>query len=235
VSDGASKLRNWAHRAETLAATPVSTETKAGILTTLESSAYQRMKDGVSPRGIPFKPLSPGYVRAKQRRHIGGAFWQWSGESRRRLRTFGATTPRGVKLVINTPYSAWPHDGATFTRRASSSIAGHKKLLKRAARRVAANDKRLRELYGFAGKRNGTALAREAHGEKLKMERNARRRGGAMLVNPRAAASARAKSTGSYTVTIPARPVLGISGQDARSIRRLLAKAVKDHMEGKDA
>jgi len=241
VAGGDRKLLAWARRAERLRAVPIDDEALAGISSLGTQAAKRRMAAGEKPDGTAFKPLSKRWRQRKAREGRSGQFWTYTGESKRK--TIGAAVKRGVttamRWIINTPYSAAVHDGATFTvSRKSSSLASRQKQLKAAKKRKTAYSKRLAKVNGLRGK-GSYAKAREVRADELRMARNARRRGDASLLPQykRAEAIRRDPTTRgqvklSWRVTIPARPVLGLSARDKIGVGRILAKAAQRRMEG---
>lgn len=243
MGNGVRELRKWAERAHRLRAVPVDAEALAGIDSLLTSAAIRRMDSGVGPDGVPFKPLSKRYAQRKAKKRGHAKFWQWSGESKRKLRAGGQVVKRGIvtsiRWIINTPYSGAVHDGATIhvTRR-SSSLATRGRFLKAMARRTNAHNKRLRTIYGQRGA-GSTARARQMHVDALREGANARRRGAASLLPQYRRAqmvkrdpAMRGKVKLSWTIKIPARPVLGKSAKDEIGVGRILAASAKRRMEG---
>lgn len=118
IGQASQKIRVWARSASDVAAAPVSQEAREAVAALLEAAALRRMNQGVTPEGVAFQPLSPRYVARKGH----SIFWQLTGASRRRFRTW--VVPTGVKQIINTPYSGVVHDGAVihYRPRTSSSL-----------------------------------------------------------------------------------------------------------------
>lgn len=249
--NAAEQLRLWSQRCRQVAAEPVSEQAKEAVASLLQRSASVRMDQAIAPDGTAHKPLSRRYAKRKQRQRGHSRIWQLTGESKRRTDTF--VTDTGVQQVINTPYSGAVHDGATFTvhakPRSAAAVEKHRKAVASRTRRF---EKALREQYDESG-RGGTARARAKHGEaqrSARLERNrerakapevkARRRiqqagraavkAGLASALPRAKKQPRAKKT-SWTVTIPARQVLGVSEADAEQIERILVDDLKRRLE----
>lgn len=235
MAGGERELRRWAARAARMRTVPVDAQATAAIGSILERGALQRMRRGVGPDGQAFAPLSRSWLRQKALRRYSAQFWQYSGESKRRLRV--AAGRRGVHTtitaIINTPYSGAVHDGAVITRRHTSTrLSTRQAFLRGVAKRTRRREAALRKRYGETG-RGSTARALERHAEDLRLARNARRRGAASLW-PRVERSGRPKRTpgSSWTIRIPARPVLGISQADETQIGRVLAEAGIRRLEG---
>jgi len=241
VSAGERKLLGWARRANRLRAVPVDDEALAGISALGTQAAKRRMAAGVDPDGRPFKSLSKRWKQRKAREGRSGQFWVYRGESKRK--TVGAAVKRGVtsaiRWIINTPYSGAVHDGATYTvHRRSSSLATRQRQLKAANKRVGAYSRRLAKVNGLRGK-GAYAKAREIRANELREARNARRRGDASLLPQYKRAQATQRATEprgavklSWRVTIPARPVLGLSRKDKIGIGRLVNASTKRRLEG---
>lgn len=236
MAGGERELRRWAARAARMRTVPVDAQATAAIGSILERGALQRMRRGVGPDGQAFAPLSRSWLRQKALRRYSAQFWQYSGESKRRLRV--AAGRRGVHTtitaIINTPYSGAVHDGAVITRRHTATrLSTRQALLRGVAKRTRRFEATLRKRYGETG-RGATARARERHAEDLRLARNARRRSAASLWPRREAVSGRAKRApgSSWTIRIPARPVLGISRADEVQIGRVLAESYQRRLEG---
>ena len=235
MAGGDRVLRQWAARAARMRTVPVDDQALAAIGSILERGALQRMRRGVGPDGRIFAPLSRSWLRQKAKRGRSAQFWQYRGESRRKTRATAGR--RGVHTtitaIINTPYSGAVHDGAVITRRHTSSrLSTRAAYLAGMARRKRRRETTLRRRYGESG-RGATERALEQHRDDLRIARNARRRGAASLW-PRVERMSRPKRQPgtTWTIRIPARPVLGMSQHDETQIGRVLAESVQRRMEG---
>lgn len=248
-------MRNWSERLSRVAQQPVSKRSAEAICSLLERSALQRMDDAVSPEGVPHKPLSAGY--AKWKRHTRGQtrIWQLTGASKRSLRVF-QHDPNTLRLIINTPYSKVVHDGGTWTVHAptSSSLATRNKVTRAMRRRTHRFNKRLVQEYGTHGlgriRRDDITLARQAKSlvdRQRSAELRANRRQGKYLLgsNQRAnmrfgrqgakalrAGLASAWNRTSWSITLPARPVLGMSQDDAALMARVVMEDLRRELGG---
>lgn len=228
-------LRQWATRARRCARTPITNAMRAAVGALLEASALERMDRAVSPDGTPHRPLSEAYAARKQRQRGHRKIWQLSGDSKRRLRV--TVTPAGVVLIINTPYSGAVHDGAVITHhhrpKTSSDLAAHARLVKGARRSARRRRKARNEMLMVRYHAKTAATARKRHANEMRLARNARNRGDAVLMpqyrRPRGQRAERQPKT-SWTIRIPARPVLGVSAEDNIAISRILAKAMVNRL-----
>lgn len=228
------KVQRWAKKVEKLAAIPIDEPTKHAVAEFLVVSAGERMERAVDPEGTPHPPLSRGYAARKRKSRGHAKIWLLTGQSRQRIEAT-VTGDRAV-ITINTRYSGVVHDGASWT--AYSTARGREARGKVQARNRRRHVAKLRKAYGEKG-RGATERARAKHAASLREGAAARRRGHAELL-PQYRRTRSAKSKGArvgrhsklfWTVTIPARRVLGVSDGDAKVIAKIVLNATGERLE----
>lgn len=239
MDDAATKVRSWARRCNLVASQPISPQAQEGIRVGLISAALRRMEAGTTTKGQPMVPLSPRYAAQKQRSRGQRKFWQLSGESRRRIG--GRCTGKSIITTINTSYSGFVHDGATWTPKPhrakpmSAKQQKHLSKLHKVARK--ARDQRLMAAYG----RKTAATARRDH-EVGKREAKAYQHTMRAVIARKLVAETKARfarkrshgevSVGAKRIVLPARPVLGVSDADKVWVGKVLARDAASRLGG---
>jgi len=124
-------LRRWSKRFEEVGSEGPTMRAADTIAALKVASTIERMDAGVTPRGVPFKPLTAAYVKRKGH----DIFWQLSGESRGKVQAT-VVTRKSIIIVINTPWSGWANSDGRVPRR----VLGNSREDTKAIRRILLHD-----------------------------------------------------------------------------------------------